>query len=215
MACSIRALGVPYHSKLDWLLRILLYTIPLFNIGRGIVPLFFTPDNLNNVDLSPTQRSLLGLDPSATPPATPSTHYSTPPRYPRSATPRSSASRGSSGAWSFGATAASSAGSRLDSPWGARSRTGSPWAAGSLVLDGSPAPSPLWNKGLNHGERRRHSYALSPLPPRPGTPEGGSVFAPNTPSPTGPTEKGSVPFSSRWIYNQGSRSGKRSSLTGF
>ena len=184
-------------------LYLLIFVPPTSNIYLAIRPLFNTPDNLNDVDLTATQRSLLGLDPNSTPVVTPSTQYSTPPRYPRSGTPSSAGS-----AWSRAAVPSGSTPGSVR-----RVGSGSPWGTPDMAL----RDSPLWNKGLQAvgEEKRRHSYGFTPLPVLEGvsTPPGGSVFGPGTPS---PAERGSVPITSRWVFNQGrSRSGKRNSLTGF
>ena len=203
MSARLHAVPIPFQPWIDVALALLLYGLPLFNISRSLHPLFRAPDNINDIDLSPTQRALMGLDPKATPPKTPGTHYVTPPKYQRSVMPRSN---GSAGAWSNVAAVASSGGSMRGSPMGGR--FGNEWPSPAS------APSPMWQKsvGIGGGERRRHSYGLAPLPP-PSPVEGGSVFAPNTPS---PVDKGSPLITTRWIYNQGrSRSGYRNSLTGF
>ena len=174
-----------------WLIRMVL----LWNIVTALMPLARQKDELTDIPLTPSQRALLGLDPSATPPATPETQYVTPPRYPRSRTPINGtpASRGSSSA---------------NSP---RSRNGSPGSGGKQLSDSffSPSASPLW-RGMG-GARggRRHSYGLaSPLGPGSGNKDM-SVFAPSTPSPPG-GKAGSVPLNSRWLYEKGrSSSGGR------
>lgn len=147
-------------------------------------------DNLTDIDLTPSQRALLGLDPNAAPPATPATQYITPPRYPRSSTPRND----SSGSWR---------GSNADSPI---SRQGSP----SLGRQGSespfsPSPIPMWQKAIG-GSRdmvRRHSYGSpSPLGLGRGGKDASVLGVPSTPSPS--TGRGSsVVLNNRWLYERG------------
>ncbi|KAJ5908314.1 Nuclear pore complex component [Penicillium taxi] len=71
----------------------------ILNILLAVSPLFRPKDNLSDIPLTPTQRQLLGLDPTATPPATPGTTYVTPPRYrlstSRKASPASANRQGS------------------------------------------------------------------------------------------------------------------------
>ncbi|MCJ1287628.1 hypothetical protein MMC26_006980 [Xylographa opegraphella] len=192
-----------------WSLHVLWnYIIPLlflYNIYTAASPIFrhkdapfafLRKDEFADIPLTPTQRSLLGLDPNGGPPVTPKTQYLTPPRYPRSATPNSGTpgSRGSSNA--------GSPASRKESPLG-RPGSGSEF---------SPSGSPLWQKTLGgNSAARRHSYGIpSPLGPG-GAGKEGSVFGiPNTPSPTA-GKAASVPLNSRWLYERGrSNSGSRS-----
>ncbi|MCJ1392777.1 hypothetical protein MMC18_005648 [Xylographa bjoerkii] len=191
-----------------WSLRSLWnYIIPLiflYNIFTAASPLFLhkdapfaflRKDEFADIPLTPTQRSLLGLDPNATPPVTPGTQFLTPPRYPRSATPKSGTPK------SRGSSNAGSPASRKESPLG-RPGSGSEF---------SPSGSPLWQKALGgNSAARRHSYGIpSPLGPG-GVGKDASVFGvPNTPSPT--AGKGaSVPLNSRWLYERGrSNSGAR------
>lgn len=52
----------------------------VFNCVMALSPLYLAKDELLDIALSPTQRALLGLDPAATPPATPGTTFVTPPQ---------------------------------------------------------------------------------------------------------------------------------------
>ena len=155
-----------------------------YNVGHASWPLFRRKDNLLDIDLSASQRSLLGLDPNATPPTTPTTKYATPPRYQRSSTPRSDTpgSRGSS-----------VGGSPL-------SRDGRPTVRHFSGSSFSPLVTPLRQIAFGNAESRRHSYGFS-TSSSPGTlGRDLSVFAPNTPSPTG---RGSgVPLSNKWLYQR-------------
>ena len=172
----------------------LICLLGLYNIATALSPLLKNADDLTDIPLTPTQRSLLGLDPNATPPLTPGTQYLTPPRYPRSPTPRniSPATRSSSN-YSTPIT---------QSPSFGRERSDSPTA--------SLAASPLWQKSLGktRDTARRSSYG-SPSPLGPGYGGGNSILgAPNTPSPT--AGRGTVGLNSKWLYQKGrSASGSR------
>ncbi|RAL12757.1 uncharacterized protein BO97DRAFT_405333 [Aspergillus homomorphus CBS 101889] len=114
------------------------------NILIALYPLFGPKDDLSDIPLTPTQRSLLGLDPTATPPLTPGTTYVTPPKY------RLSTSRPASPA------------SRPGSPLSASAS-----ASGRRVSSGpsfSPSPSPLFQKVVTNGGKdsgRRPSFGSS------------------------------------------------------
>ncbi|MCJ1313204.1 hypothetical protein MMC25_006881 [Agyrium rufum] len=95
--------SVPSYATYSslWAIRLIL----AFNILNALLPLISPrvtgTDLLQDIPLTPTQRSLLGLDPStpyySSSPATPgSNNYITPPRYQRSATPQSGDARGAS-----------------------------------------------------------------------------------------------------------------------
>lgn len=162
----------------------------VYNITLAILPLVQGRDNLIDIPLTPSQRALLGLDPNATPPMTPGTQYITPPRYPRSSTPRS----GTPGSRS--SSVADSPLSRKDSPSFGKQGIDSPF---------SPSASPLWQKAVG-GARdsgRRHSYGSPSLLGPSGSGKEMSVLgAPNTPSPS--TGRGaSVALNSRWLYERG------------
>lgn len=157
-----------------------------------VKPVFCGKDNLIDIDLTASQRSLLGLDPNATPPVTPNTKYVTPPKYARSSTSRSSSldRRISSGP--------------VGSPF---SRKGSPTTRQPGNLSNSPSGSPLWHKAVENTENRRHSYGFSSAIGASG--KDMSVLVPSTPSPAGRAT--GVPISSKWIYERGrSSSGSRS-----
>lgn len=175
----------------------ILSLISIFNIIMSLSPLMMKKDNLTDIALTPSQRVLLGLDPRDTPPVTPKTQYSTPPRYRHSSTPRNG-SPGSRG------------GSNHNSPL---SRNASPsQGLQGNNLTGSPSASFMWQKavGSSHDSARRHSYG-SPSPLRPGL--GGKEISllgtPSTPSPS--VGKGaSVGLNNRWLYERGrTNSGNR------
>ncbi|KAL9631602.1 MAG: hypothetical protein Q9164_005793 [Protoblastenia rupestris] len=166
--------------------------VVLYNILTATLPLVRTSDNLTDIPLTPTQRALLGLDPTATPPLTPGTRYTTPPRYPRSPTPRnlSGTPRNISGG--------------VGTP---SSRKGSP-LAGTTDRGDSPTASPLWQKSKEVA--RRGSYGS---PSQLGLGMGGgnerSILGrqSGTPSPTGGMagRGATVGLNSKWLYEKGRR----------
>lgn len=156
----------------------------------ALLPLVRGKDNLVDIALTPSQRALLGLDPNATPPMTPGTQYVTPPRYPRSSTPRNG-------------TPGSRSSSAANSPL---SQKGSP-SFGKLGSESpfTPSASPLWQKAVGgfRDSGRRHSYGSpSPLGQSMSGKEMSALGAPNTPTPS--TGRGaSVALNSRWLYERG------------
>lgn len=172
--------------------RLLISCLLIYNIILAALPAVRSKDELSDILLTPTQRGLLGLDPSTTSSPIPGTQYITPPRYSPSPTPRNSSplSRASSNG--------SSPGSRKGSPGTSRQLSDSPF---------SPSPSPLWHKAVGSGRdsSRRNSYGSpSPLGPSNGK-DLGIWGAPSTPSPS--TARGtSVGLNSRWLYEKGRNS---------
>ena len=158
--------------------------LPLFNIGRAVLPLFRSEDDLADIPLTPAQRQLLGLPPSSRP-ATPGSAYSTPPRYTR--TP-----------------------SQVGSPASLRSFSNSPTPnLGSPVpMNNSPmAKSPLFQKatGGPMGGARRSSFGS---PSSLGASTATSLFGgegPATPTPTA-GKRSSVSLNNKWLYEKGRRS---------
>lgn len=147
-------------------------------------------DDVTDIPLTPSQRALLGLDPFAGPSDSPVNQCITPPRYPRSLTPRSGspASRGS------------------NSTRSPLSRNGSPL----FGPDGSESPfsasaSSLWQKsvGGSRDSLRRNSFGSSS--PRSIVPHGKDatvLSTSNSPSPL--AGKGvSVGLNNRWLYERG------------
>ncbi|CAG8920309.1 unnamed protein product [Penicillium salamii] len=118
-----------YHEVSLFLFQIFF----LLNIGTALYPLFRAKDDLSDIPLTPTQRSLLGLDPAATQPATPGTTFVTPPRY------RLSTSRKASPASRQGSPMSTSANASLSER---RSSIGTPF---------SPVSSPLLYKAVSNG----------------------------------------------------------------
>lgn len=157
------------------------------NILIAMYPLVRPKDNLSDIPLTPTQRKLLGLDPSAALPLTPGTTYVTPPRY------RLSSSRQASPAGRSGSSLSESAGMS-----GRRaSRNGS----------FSPSSSPLVQKAFPHGASqtsRRPSFGTpSPLGSR-SSPFGESSMGPATPTPAG-GKRASIGLSNKWLYERSRR----------
>jgi nucleoporin POM34 len=168
----------------------------------ALYPLIRPKDNLSDIPLTPTQRVLLGLDPSATLPPTPGSTYITPPKY------RLSGSRAASPA------------SRSASPLSASAN-----ASGRRVSSGasfSPSTSPLFQKAVSNGGRdsgRRPSFG-SPSPLGRSSPfreSGfgssiglgssmgfGSSMGPATPSPVG-GKRMSTALSNKWLYERSRR----------
>lgn len=171
-----------YHD----LSLVLLQLFFIFNILVALYPLYRPKDNLSDIPLTPTQRALLGLDPTATPPLTPGTTYVTPPKY------RMSTSRKASPA------------SRQTSPLSAtptfserRVSTGTPF---------SPASSPLFHKAVGNGGRetgRRPSFGSSSPLARSNS-FGESSIGPSSPSPLTSTRT-SLGVSNKWLYERSRR----------
>jgi len=155
----------------------------LLNLILAFRPLWAPKDEINDIPLTPSQRALLGLRPT-TAPHTPGGSYITPPRYSRSVTPRSSASRAGS---------QSPAGSPLTN----RGRSGSmerSIGGGSRGASGSPygSGSPLVQKALSGSTSRRLSFD-----------SGSSSGLPSTPNPAIGTGRASVGLNNKWLYERG------------
>lgn len=157
----------------------------LLNIGTALYPLFRPQDDISDIPLTPAQRSLLGLNPTETPPATPGTKYVTPPRYRLSPGPRSG-----------------SPGSRSTSPLSARgSHSGGKVSGGSSF---SPSASPLLQKVVDgNRESRRRSSVGSQSPLGFGSSLRDSAVFRATPTPSPISGKGgSLNFSNKWLYEK-------------
>ncbi|CRG87298.1 hypothetical protein PISL3812_04315 [Talaromyces islandicus] len=168
-----------YTGLLFVVLRLLFFV----NIITALYPLFRPKDDLSDIPLTPTQRALLGLDPSSTPPVTPGTLYATPPRY-----------RLASG------SRAGSPSSRNTSPV---SGTGSPTPRSASY---SPTPtSPLFQKAFANGNResgRRQSFGSSSF--NSSLRESTLSALPSTPSPL--ANKGNkLGLSNKWLYEKSRR----------
>ena len=106
--------------------------LSLLGFLLALSPLFRHKDDLADIPLTPSQRSLLGLEPSSRP-ATPGSQYVTPPRYSRSATPRSDRSNSAS----------------------PLSGKDSPFRAETVY---SPSASPLFQKAVGRDPTKRLSF---------------------------------------------------------
>ena len=164
----------------------------VLNIFVALYPLFRPKDDLADIPLTPTQRSLLGLNPSASNSATPGSHYVTPPRYRMSS-------------------------SRTVSPVG---RSASPLSTGAngstqRTVSGpsfSPTSSPLLHKAMSNGNKestRRPSFGSSygsPASPlaRSTSSFKESSFGPATPSPMG-GKRVNAGLSNKWLYERSRR----------
>ncbi|TVY40101.1 Ubp5-interacting protein [Lachnellula occidentalis] len=152
----------PYSTWTYYLLQLLF----LYNVASALLPLYRSPDEIQDIPLTPAQRKILGLPPSSTP-ATPDTKYVTPPRYARTPTPVSGSPN--------------SRGSYPNSPLSGK---GSPMSGSVSGSPFSPIPSPLLQKAMGGGMNgvRRHSYG-SPSPLGPGASRINLPEAPGSPSP--------------------------------
>lgn len=185
--------NTPYANYSVYTLQIVL----LINMAITLSPLFRRPDACEDIPLTPQQRHALGLPPMSRP-ATPQeeAQYVTPPRYSRSATPRSSFGSAGSFADSLRVQARGSPlsgrGSPLDgsinSPF-ASSRRGS--------LGGSPfSASPLKDKMFGNSEMGRRGSMGSSR----GSPMGADFDALSSPAKSG---RASVGLNSKWLYQKG------------
>ena len=194
----------PFNNPLIFLLTITFS----YNIYASLLPLWRPKDEITDIPLTPTQRSLLGLNPNSTPsptsgapPATQGSNYITPPRYPRSPVLSPGSSRSGASA-STGNTPASA--SRQS-----QRQSSSPLTLGlreSAMLESPMTSSPLWPKtrAAVALRRRNSSHSL-----------GGTSVGPGTPSPLGQGirgggggvggggEKASVGLNSKWLYERG------------
>ncbi|KAL1645752.1 hypothetical protein SLS58_003636 [Diplodia intermedia] len=173
---------------LIWLARVVL----VINGSITLLPLFRTQDEVADIPLSASQRALLGLDPRV---STPGGSIVTPPRYARSATPRSGDRLLQTGSPNYGSPFNSSIGFR---------ETSSPF---------SPITSPLLQKAVSG--RRRNSLSSSQsaavsgreLYDSLGKDTGkDSLLIPGTPTPIGGGKGPSVALTSRWLYERNRRS---------
>jgi nucleoporin POM34 len=169
---------------------LILQLLFLFNIVYALYPLVREPDDLSDIPLTASQRALIGLNGTATPPP-PGTSYITPPRYQRSPTPRNS---------SPSSRPRRDSGSPL-------ARSGSITVAKRSTSGYSPSPtaSPLWQRTLSGQEGRRASLGRdAPTGALMGSPaKDESVLLPSTPSPTGRAH--GMTLNSRWLYERGRR----------
>ncbi|KAG8628556.1 hypothetical protein KVT40_004429 [Elsinoe batatas] len=180
-AKSLVKLLSPYDEYAILVVRVIF----LINFIFAFRPLARKQDDFNDIPLTPSQRQLLGLKPNGAP-LTPGSQILTPPRYSRSATPKSSASdRGTSRSPASG------------SPLNARGRSGSMDRSigyGGRAGSGSPyTGSPLLRESLTGSAGRRLSFDT-----------GGSSSSglPSTPTPSIGTGRASVALNSKWLYER-------------
>jgi len=152
----------------------------VINIVVALLPLFRPKDNLADIPLTPTQRALLGLDPSSTPPVTPGTQYITPPKY-RLSSPARTASPGSRNASPNSANGGST----------------------GYRTSYSPTNSPLFHKAMSNGSReggRRQSFSSSSMV----SPLRDSVISrlPTSPSTSG-SKASNLGLNNKWLYEKG------------
>ncbi|KAF9250573.1 hypothetical protein LCP9604111_3475 [Penicillium roqueforti] len=159
----------------------------VFNVIVALSPLFRPTDDLSDIPLTPTQRSLLGLDPAATPPATPGTVFVTPPRYRLSSRKASPASR-------------------QPSPISANASFSE--RRSSISTPFSPVSSPLLYKAMSNGGResiQRQSFgSSSPLTRSNSFGESTMSMGPGTPSPL-MGKRGSLGVKNKWLYERSRR----------
>lgn len=164
------------------------------NILLAMLPVIGPKDDLADIPLTPSQRALLGLNPNATPQGTPTSQYSTPPRYPRSSTPRSGNSEGR------GSNHSSSPLSGKGSPSLGRSQAESTF---------SPAISPLLQRAITGGSRdatrRRSSGLSSSQVPESSILDNSLISLPSTPSPSNGKGAG-IGLNNKWLYERSRQS---------
>ncbi|KAL4926059.1 nuclear pore complex component-domain-containing protein [Aspergillus undulatus] len=178
-----RTTELPTYPDLSLLILQLVF---VFNILVALYPLFRPKDEISDIPLTPTQRALLGLNPSATSSPTPATSYVTPPKY------RVSSSRAASPASHSGSPLSNSA-----SASSFRFSSSTPF---------SPSPSPLLHKKAANGGReptRRPSFGSS-SPLNRISPFKESIAMPATPSPAG-GKRGSLGMNNKWLYERSRR----------
>ncbi|KAF4556610.1 Nuclear pore complex component-like protein [Elsinoe fawcettii] len=180
-AKSLVKLLSPYDEYAILIVRLFF----LVNFIFAFRPLARKQDDMNDIPLTPSQRQLLGLKPNGTP-LTPGSRIMTPPRYSRSATPKSSASdRGGSRSPASGSPLVGRGRSgSMDRSFGQSNRAGS----------GSPyTGSPLLRESLTGSAGRRLSFDT-----------GGSSSSglPSTPTPSMGAGRASVALNSKWLYER-------------
>jgi len=167
-----------------------------------LAPIFRRPDACEDIPLTPQQRHALGLPPMSRP-ATPQeeAQYVTPPRYSRSATPRSSFGSAGSFADSMRVQARASPLSGRGSP-NLDISVGSPFGSARRGSgSGSPfSASPLKDKMFNTSELGRRGSLGSSR----GSPMGGDFDQMN--SPGAKSGRASVGLNSKWLYQKGRNS---------
>ncbi|EEP78993.1 predicted protein [Uncinocarpus reesii 1704] len=187
---TLRQYIIAFGSLLDIAIypNAVLFIFRLFflaNIATAFYPLFRPKDDISDIPLTPSQRTLLGLEPNNTRPATSGSTYVTPPRYRLSSSSRKASPLSPS-----------------SSPLSGR---GSPM--GSQGFDGSlysPSPSPLFQRTVAGGNRdmmRRHSFGSSSSLGRSSLRDSTtSLWTPSSPSPNG-GKNGNV-LANKWLYER-------------
>jgi nucleoporin POM34 len=171
----------PYTSYTLYVLRL----IPAAGIFHALYPLWKRRnDDLSDIPLTPSQRSLLGLEPSTKPDSPAIGNYVTPPRYARSVTPSSN-----------------------------RSNSGSPFSGRDSVGSGigntySPTASPLLHKAIGREARRQSLGASTSLQYPRALNEPSTALAIGSGSPGGIRSNASVGLNNRWLYEKGRNSPK-------
>lgn len=165
-------IAAPYTFYIIWAIRL----VPISGIFYALYPLLGPKDDLADIPLTPSQRALLGLEPSVKP-ATPTGNYITPPRYARSVTPSSRSASGS--------------------PFSGRESIGS--GVGSTY---SPTASPLLHKAIGQKVRRQSLGASVALQYPKGLNETSLALTTGTSSPGG-RNNASVGLNNRWLYEKG------------
>lgn len=127
---------------------------------QPVIPYISKKDQITDIPLTPSQRSLLGLDPSVQPtpsPAGSSLSYITPPRYRRSSGSFSGSSQSGHGLSSTGrrSISANYASSPLSTSRNAVGFSGTPVRRTDTASGFSPSPaaSPLFHKSLNQSSQ--------------------------------------------------------------
>ena len=191
------------------------------NVAFCFRPLFAKPDTLADIPLTPSQRKLLGLDPSISSPATPGNSYITPPKY-----------KLSSGSPHSGRSVSSPYSS---SPLNNRGPSPTPFRTASRGESSySPTGSPMFHKAIGSGGQERDNGArrLTFGATGPASPSLGRSLSlkdsnsssslklrgsppTGTPSPTSRNRGGNGGLNYKWLYEKGVQSpptGRRESL---
>ncbi|MCJ1352437.1 MAG: hypothetical protein MMC33_002421 [Icmadophila ericetorum] len=205
---SAQSIASPSQYTIFTFVLVIIYNLTS-NLGPYLWSKYWKQDYLSDIPLTPSQRSLLGLDPNIKGPSTPGTQYITPPRYPRSVTPRGSVSGTPTSNRS-----ASYSGSRLlrqDSRPSPSFRGERPSSADNTPFS-TPTAGQRWQKKIwePRDTSRRHSFGTPSLL---GQSIAGGVNGikrldvsllgdPSTPSPP-PGRGASVGLNNKWLYERG------------
>ncbi|PSR80586.1 nuclear pore complex component-domain-containing protein [Coniella lustricola] len=195
-----RTLHTPDTRPAVWWAFCVVYMLPALNIVIACLPLVRRKDDLSDIPLTPAQRQLLNLPPSSKAP-TPDAVYSTPPRYSRTPSIRSSTSKlggnDSQSNYEIMFVGSSSYGGSINSA------TASPL----LAYNRQQPPNPF---------KPRHAIQTSSLSPATAkllnqstASFASSIFSrtPASPSPAG-GKTISVGLNNKWLYERGRNSSK-------